>query len=257
MAATRRSTLTTLIEQALRNSPDLHAAQAKLRQARAQRALAGAELFPTLRVRRRDSGRRPAVNPAAAAWRTCSMPDSTPVGNRTCSAASWRGEEAAQADLEASEANLHNVQVSLSAEVALNYVELRNYQTRLEIAKANADSQLEPKLTQWRAEAGLTTALDVEQARSNLEQTRAQIPSLDTGREAEHRLAILLGQQPGTLHSTLANSAKIPEIPERVIVTIPADTLAPTSRRARRRTHAGGGNRANRRSRGQMFRVSI
>ena len=220
-------TLTTLIEQALRNSPDLHAAQAKLRQARAQRALAGAELFPTL------SG-------SAAGQRAKASGQSGGGGVANLFNAgfdaSWepdvfgglrRGEEAAQADLEASEANLHDVQVSLSAEVALNYVELRNYQTRLEIAKANADSQLETlKLTQWRAEAGLTTALDVEQARSNLEQTRAQIPSLDTGRaEAEHRLAILLGQQPGTLHSTLANSAKIPEIPERVIVTIPADTL--------------------------------
>lgn len=220
-------TLTTLIEQALRDSLDLRTAQAKLRQARAQRALAGAERFPTIsgsaagqRVKASgESGGGGTLNLFSAGFDASWEPD---VFGRL-----RRGEEAAQDDLEASEASLHDVQVSLTAEVALNYVELRNFQTRLEIAKANADSQMETlRLTQWRAQAGLTTELDVAQARSNLEQTRAQIPSLDTGRAAaEHRLAILLGQQPGTLRSILANSAKIPEIPERVIVTIPANTL--------------------------------
>ena len=155
------------------------------------------------------------------------MPDSTPVGNRRVRRPpARRGSGPGRSRSQRSQ-SCTNVQVSLSAEVALNYVELRNYQTRLEIAKANADSQLETlKLTQWRAEAGLTTALDVEQ--SSLESRtdpRPNSQSRHRSREAEHRLAILLGQQPGTLHSTLANSAKIPEIPERVIVTIPADTL--------------------------------
>jgi len=138
-----------------------------------------------------------------------------------------RSEEAAQADLEASEASLHDVQVSLVAEVALNYVELRSFQARLDIAKANAASQTETlQLTQWRAQAGLTSALDVEQARANLEQTRAQIPTLETGRtEAEHRLEILLGQRPGTLTNTLADSIGLPHLPARVTVGIPADTL--------------------------------
>jgi len=66
----------------------------------------------------------------------------------------------------------------------------------------------------------------VEQARANLEQTRAQIPTLETSRaEAEHRLEILLGQQPGTLADKLSSSAGIPAIPARVTVGIPADTL--------------------------------
>lgn len=221
------STLNELIEWALQNSLNLRTAQAKLRESRARRALASANQFPT-------------VWASAAGSRTKASAES---GNSATldlySAgfdASWepdvfgglrRSEEAAQADLDASEASLHDAQVSLVAEVALNYVELRAFQSRLDIAKANAASQSETlNLTRWRAEAGLTTALDVEQARSNLEQTRAQIPSLETGRaEAEYRLEILLGQQPGTLGPTLANPAKIPQIPERVIATIPADTL--------------------------------
>ncbi len=221
------STLNGLIEQALQNSLDLRTARAKLREARARRALAGADRFP-------------AVSASAAASRTKASAES---GNGATldlySAgfdASWepdvsgglrRSEEAAQADLDASEASLHGTQVSLTAEVALNYVELRAFQSRLDIAKANAASQSETlNLTRWRAEAGLTTVLDVEQARSNLEQTRAQIPSLETSRtETEHRLEILLGQQPGSLGPALARPAKMPQIPKRVIAPIPADTL--------------------------------
>ncbi|MCP5420110.1 MAG: efflux transporter outer membrane subunit [Gammaproteobacteria bacterium] len=220
-------TLSRLIDQALRDSLDLRTAEAKLRQARAQRALAGAQLFPT-------------VSGSAGGQRVKASGESGGGGTGNLFNAgfdaSWepdvfgglrRGEEAAQADLEASEASLHDVQVSLSAEVALNYVELRNYQTRLEIARANAASQQETlQLTEWRAQAGLTTELDVAQARSNLEQTRAQLPTLDTGRaEAEHRLETLLGLQPGALQASLASPGGVPEIPERIIVIIPADTL--------------------------------
>jgi NodT family efflux transporter outer membrane factor (OMF) lipoprotein len=138
-----------------------------------------------------------------------------------------RGVEAAEADLEASEASLRDTQVSLAAEVALDYVELRAFQAALDIARANAVSQAETlQLTQWRAQAGLTSTLDVEQARANLEQTRAQIPSLETSRaEAEQRLAILLGQPPGALAGRLANPSGIPRLPARVTVGIPAEAL--------------------------------
>jgi len=120
-----------------------------------------------------------------------------------------------------------NTQVSLVAEVALNYVELRAFQARLAIARDNLASQTETlELTGWRAEAGLTSSLDVEQARTNREQTRAQIPSLESSlAQAEHRLAILLGQTPGALHGKLTMSAPIPAAPDSVAIGIPADTL--------------------------------
>ena len=220
-------TLTGLIEQALQSNLDLRAAQAKLREARARRALAGAELFPT--VSGSAAGRRVKASDESGGGGTA---------NRFSAGfdASWeldvfgglrRGEEAAQANLEASQASLDEVQVSLAAEVGLNYTEWRASQVALDIAKANAASQAETlQLTEWREQAGLTTALDVEQARANLEQTRAQIPSLETNRaEAEHRLAILLGQQPGALTDRLAQPGGIPRIPARVTVGIPADTL--------------------------------
>ena len=220
-------TLTGLIEQALQTSLDLRAAQAKLQEARARRALAGAELFPT--VSGSVDGRRVKASGEAGGGGTANQ---FSAGFD----ASWeldvfgglrRGVEAAQASLEASQASLHDVQVSLVAEVGLNYVEWRASQAALAIARANAASQAETlQLTQWRAQAGLTTELDVEQARANLEQTRAQIPSLETNRvEAEHRLEILLGQQPDTLAQRLTQPGGIPRIPARVTVGIPADAL--------------------------------
>jgi NodT family efflux transporter outer membrane factor (OMF) lipoprotein len=212
--------------EALDANPDLKSARAKLREARARRLLAGAE-------------RLPGVTGSASASRAWSGEDSGGGARNLFSAgfdASWepdvfggiaRGIEAAQADQEARQASLDNTRVTLVAEVALNYVELRANQGRLAIARDNLASQAETlQLTEWRAEAGLTTILDVEQARANLEQTRAQIPAYETGQaEARNRLAILLGKTPGALDAPLDQPGRIPAVPDRVLVGIPADTL--------------------------------
>jgi NodT family efflux transporter outer membrane factor (OMF) lipoprotein len=138
-----------------------------------------------------------------------------------------RSVEAAEADLDRAGANLGDTQVSLAAEVALNYVELRALQARLGIARANLASQSETlQLTEWRAEAGLVSGQDVEQARTNREQTRAQIPNLETSSaEAEHRLDLLLGKAPGTLHARLVPAGELPDVPTGIAVGIPADVL--------------------------------
>jgi NodT family efflux transporter outer membrane factor (OMF) lipoprotein len=212
--------------EALEANPDLKSARAKLREARARRLLAGAE-------------RLPGVTGSASASRAWSGEDSGGGARNLFSAgfdASWepdvfggiaRGIEAAQADQQARQASLDNTRVTLAAEVALNYVELRAYQGRLDIARNNLASQAETlQLTEWRAEAGLTTILDVEQARANLKQTRAQIPAYETGQaEARNRLAILLGKAPGELNARLDAPGRIPAVPEQVLVGIPADTL--------------------------------
>lgn len=221
------ATLSELVEQALRGNTDLRSAQARLREARARRALAGAAFYPS----------------ATASGSAGSNKSSSEIGSGNTTElysagfdASWepdvfggvrRGREAAQADLQASAANLYNTQVTLVAEVARNYVELRAFQARLAIARNNLASQAETlQLTEWRAQAGLVSSLDVEQARANVEQTRAQIPSLETSlAESEHRLAILLGQAPGTLREKFAAPAPIPTGSDQVAIGIPADVL--------------------------------
>ncbi len=219
--------LADLVDEALQSSPDLRMAQAKLREARSRREVASA-------------GRFPEVSAVGSTSRSHASEETGSGESRNLFSAgfdaSWevdvfggirRSIEAAEADLETSQANLDNSRVSLVAEVGLNYIELRGLQIRLSIARNNLASQSETlQLTEWRAQAGLVSNQDVEQARSNREQTRAQIPSLATSlTEAEHRLDILLGKTPGTLHARLAENGKLPTMPASIAVEIPANAL--------------------------------
>ncbi|MEW6131929.1 MAG: efflux transporter outer membrane subunit [Pseudomonadota bacterium] len=235
--------LSALVEEALQASPDMRSAQARLREARARRTVAEAGLFPgvdaSLDARRSKSSAETGTGAARNVYGAgfdASWEIDVFGGTR-------RSIEAAEADLQSSEAGLHDVQVSLAAEIALNYVELRAYQLRLRIARDNLASQAETlQLTDWRAQAGLVSSQDVEQARTNYEQTRAQMPNLERSyAEAENRLAILLGNPPGSLHERLtAAPARLPDAPATVAIGIPADTLRqrPDVRAAERRLAA-------------------
>jgi outer membrane protein TolC len=184
-----------LIDTATRAAPDVRAAQARLRQARATRGLAVANLYPAIGA---SAGGGDQSQSLYAAGFDASWEPSIFGGLRDAA-------EAARADAAAAEASLESTRASLAAEVALEYVTLRVSQQRLAIVRANVASQTETlQITEWRELAGLTTRLDVEQARTNLEQSRAAIPSLETARaEAEHRLAILTGRAPGSLTKLL------------------------------------------------------
>lgn len=219
--------LSGLIEQALRGGLDLRTAQAKLREARARRALVGADRFPIVTASGAASVSKGSAETGAGKTRELYNAGFDASWEPDVFGGLRRGAEAAQADLEAAAENLYAVQVSLTSEVALNYVELRAFQERLTIARANVASQSETlQLARWRAQAGLTSTLDVEQARSNLAQTRAQIPTLETGSaEAQHRLEILLGHTPGALAGRLSDMTGLPQPPARVTVAIPANTL--------------------------------
>lgn len=217
-----------LMAEALAGAPDLRSAQARLRQARANRDLAAANLMPSLGVSGsamrsrtgRDAGGNDTAQTRYAAGFDASWEAPILGGLRDAAAA-------ATADAAAAAAGLEAVQVSLAAEVALNYVDLRSYQLRLRIAHANVASQEETlQIADWRQQAGLATVLDVEQARTNLEQSRASIPGLASGRAAaEHRLAVLTGQPPGALQARLAATQPLPTPPQAVAAGIPADVL--------------------------------
>ncbi|WP_156679627.1 efflux transporter outer membrane subunit [Sphingomonas profundi] len=136
-----------------------------------------------------------------------------------------RSVEAARADAAASEANLHDVQLSIASEVALNYVQARLAQSRLGIARANLASQDETlQIVGWRVQAGLVSALDLEQARQLRATTAASIPSLDTSYvAAANRLAVLLGEAPGAVTAMLDPGAPVPLAP--AAVAIPAEVM--------------------------------
>jgi NodT family efflux transporter outer membrane factor (OMF) lipoprotein len=213
------TTLNDLIEQALAGSPDLRTAQARLRQARSERGIAASTLKPVVSAGAAvsDGRARPlAFSPGFdASWEPDVFGGARAAVN------------AATADTDATLADLYATQVSLVAEVALNYGDLRTTQQRLEIARSNEASQSETlDLTTFRAQAGLVSSVDVEQARSNLEQTRSQTPSFESAIAQQiHRLGTLTGQAPEALTSRLSEIAALPQVPETVAVGIPADTL--------------------------------
>jgi NodT family efflux transporter outer membrane factor (OMF) lipoprotein len=242
------------VDEALRGAPSLKLARAKVRAARAQRGAAGADLSPS-------------VTGSASATRSTASTRAGGVRGATTRYgagldASWeldlfggvrRGVEAAQADLEASEADAQGAQVALVAEVAGAYTDARAAQLRLAIARRAAESQAQTlQLTEWRAQAGLVSVQDVDQARANLETTRSQVPALELGQaQAEHQLDVLLGQAPGSVHARLAapavsgqvsaaTGAALPASPARLAVGIPADALRqrPDVRAAERRLAA-------------------
>ncbi|KAF0177610.1 MAG: outer membrane protein [Nitrospirae bacterium] len=251
--------LTGLVNRAVEKNTDLRKAKARVREARARRGVSGAALFPSVDASasiQRSKGSTQG-GPADGS-NSLSTTGNAQVGNSSESSlyttgfdASWeldlfggkrRAVEAAQADLEANEEDLNSVLVSLTAEVATNYVDLRSFQTRLSIAEVNRDLQQETyQITQWRSEAGLTTDLDVEQAKYNLEQTTAQIPTLQTGVEkAKNRLAVLLGLNPGSLENEMSERKSVPVASEEIAYGIPADVLRnrPDVRRAERQLAA-------------------
>ena len=234
--------LSNLMDRAIAGNLDLKKAQARIREARARRGVAEAGLFPSLNVAGSATVSRSSEDTGSGMRREL---------YRTGFDASWevdvfggvrRSVEAAQGDLEASAADYQAVLVSLLAEVAVNYVEARTFQTQLQVAEENLKAQAETlQLTEWRFTAGLVSSLDVEQAKTNLENTRAQLPRLRSNIEAaKNRLAILLGVFPGTLEAQLTARKPIPEAPMEVAVGVPAEALRrrPDVRRAERQLAA-------------------
>jgi multidrug efflux system outer membrane protein len=214
--------LSQLVEEALQASPSIDLARAKLREARAQRNLAVADLLPSINASG-NATRTKNDGPAATNYRAgldASWEPDIFGGKR-------RSLQAAAAELQSTAESLHDTQVSLSAEVALNYVDVRSLQARVAIAEENLALQTETRqIAEWRYQAGLVGCLDADQARSTEAQTRAQIPALQTSlAEARNRIAVLLGAAPGALDERFAVVAPIPAVPQHVTIGIPADIL--------------------------------
>ncbi|WP_319521809.1 efflux transporter outer membrane subunit [uncultured Desulfosarcina sp.] len=219
-----------LIEKTLIANPDLKQAIARVRQSRASRAMTAADRFPTLDVGGSVTTNR--ISKDSSSTESGIERDWYEAGFD----AGWevdvfggvrRSVEAADADLQAVQAELDDVRVSLAAEVARNYIEARTYQYRLDVAMANIKAQEETvDLIESRFEAGLSNELDTQQARYNLEDTRSQLPGLRSGLEAaKNRLAVLTGQAPGSLREQLEERLPIPVPPLTVAVGVPANTL--------------------------------
>jgi NodT family efflux transporter outer membrane factor (OMF) lipoprotein len=215
--------LSQLVQQALQANTSIRSAQAALQQARALRDVKVANALPGISL----SG--------SAQRNQTEFAD----GNNSFRAgldASWEldvfgavrsGVNASEADTLASLASLRDVQVSITAEVALAYIQLRGQQAQLAIAQNNLSSQSETlQLTDWREQAGLVTSLEVEQAKAATAQTSAQVPALTASiAKTRHSLAVLTGQRPLELDLLLLPSQPVPNAADLSASAIPADTL--------------------------------
>jgi multidrug efflux system outer membrane protein len=238
--------LESLVTRAVQSNLGLRVAEARVREARAQRGVIAADLWPTVGATGSYTRNRLSKHGYLATL----LPPGTPVDYNLYEAdfdASWeidvfggtrRAVEAAGAEVAAAEFNRRDVLVSLLAEVARNYIEARGLQQRLTIAGQNAAAQRDAlNITRDRYRQGLTSDLDVQQAAALLSATEAQIPALEILLKASiHRLGVLLGQPPGALLTELSSAAPVPALPPEVPVDLPADLLRrrPDVRRAER-----------------------
>ena len=233
--------LNSLMDRAAQSNKDLRIAEAHVRQARAQRIIAAA------------TG---SVNTSVSSTRSRRSFNTTSSGGtdnlfQAGFDAGWeldifggvrRAVEAADASVDASREDLRAAMVSLNAEVARNYLELRGNQRRYAVARENiATQQKTVDLVQGRLEMGLGNELDLANARTELAMTQAQIPSLQTSiRQAMYQLAILLGQDPASLIAELSPEGNIPSVPQNLPISMPSDLLRqrPDIRAAERRLAA-------------------
>ena len=138
-----------------------------------------------------------------------------------------RAIESASASWLATAADYDNALVSLTADVANSYINIRTLEKRIAIALQNVETQKESlKIAEARYRYGTASLLDVEQARTQLNNTMASIPSLKAQqRQQENALCVLLGMAPKDLAEMLEGPSDIPVSPTEIVVGIPADLL--------------------------------
>jgi len=150
--------------------------------------------------------------------------------------------EGADASVEASADARRGALVSVLAEIARDYMQLRGLQAQLAITRQNiATEQDTLDLTKDRLRGGLTTELDVANAAAQLQTTRAQVPPLEQQQaQSINALSLLLAEAPGALRSELMEPHPVPPVPPRVPVGVPSELARrrPDIRQAEAQLHA-------------------
>jgi NodT family efflux transporter outer membrane factor (OMF) lipoprotein len=222
------STLARLVKEVVHENLDVRAAEARVRGARSARAEAAFDLAPTVTVgggytRQRISG---ASFPIGSGI----FPDQSLWDGGFD--ASWeldlfgrvrRNVQAQGAFVAVTREDLRDVQVSLTAEVARAYFELRGAQEQLSVAQRNAENQRNTLVvTQQRLDAGRGTAFDTERAQAQLSFTLASIPVLESRvRQAQYQIGVLVGRPPASVAAELDAPAPLPALPATVVVASP------------------------------------
>ena len=229
-----------LVGMAYSQNLTLRTAGLRVLEARAQRGVKVGEFFPQVQ---QATGEYQRINLS----RKTAGGSPNPFSNNWAygADASWeldvwgqfrRGIESADASLYSWVFNYDDALVTLVSDVATAYVNIRAFDERLALARENVTVQQRSlDIAQARFQAGGTTELDVQQAKSLLASTQSYIPVFEIGRrQAENQLCILLGTPPRQLSDLLGEAKPIPSAPPSVAVGIPAALIRrrPDVRRA-------------------------
>ncbi|MGO9170790.1 MAG: efflux transporter outer membrane subunit [Rhodomicrobium sp.] len=217
-----------LMDEAIAGNLDVTSAKAKIREARAARREAAAGLFPVAEGSASAQRIQTAASPSVI--RTLSNQFQGGLD------ASWeldffgaiaRSVEAASYGAEAAGDDLRAALLTLSGDVAANYIEARGYQARIELARRTVASQRETAgLTRAKFEAGSASAVDTAKADALAASTAANLPSYEASyAEAVHRLSVLTGREPGFLIALMKRPRAIPTAQKPLPAGIPADIL--------------------------------
>jgi NodT family efflux transporter outer membrane factor (OMF) lipoprotein len=235
--------LADLIEEALRANTDVQIAESRLTSARTARRLAAFDLVPTVTASGSSVRQQASIAQLPGFGRQLPPEQLWDVGFD----AAWeldlygrvsRTVRAQGAFSAAAEYGLADVQVTVAAEVARTYFELRGSEQQLAVAQRNADNQRRTvALTQDRLAGGRGTAFDTERARSILYLTLATMPQLEAEiARNRNRIAVLLGRTPDMLPHALLEAGALPRLPDSLDIGTPSNLLRrrPDVRRAER-----------------------
>lgn len=229
--------LSELVGAAYQQNLTLRVAGFRILEARALRAIAVGSVFPQLQQASADYSHN--LIPGSGFDRHFSRWNG--AFNLACELDFWgrfrRAVEAADADLDASVENYGDVLVTLVADVATTYVDIRTLQRRLILVNRNLEGQRGTfELAETRFIEGLASEIDMQEAKSNFAQTDAFVPLLEIAmRQSQNQLCVLLGILPEDLSRRLGDMP-IPSTPLDIAVGIPAELLVrrPDVRRAER-----------------------
>src|SRR5436305_5528063 len=253
--------LQTLIARALQSNLALQTAASRSREAREQEIIAGAAEWPKVNATGAALNLHSNSNPlgalaggGAGGQSTANQSTNIKLYNLGFDA-TWeldifggtrRAVEAAQANTEAAAWEMRDGEISLTAEVANDYLSLRAAQARMAIFRTEIQRQQNAlALVHARARAGFVTQLDVNQQKALVNTTAAELPGLEADARAyEHAIAVLLAQQPETFTAELESTAPLPPIPATLPVGLPSELLRrrPDIREAERKLAAATAN---------------
>jgi multidrug efflux system outer membrane protein len=238
-----------LIARALQSNLDLLAAASRVREAREQEIISGAAGLPQVNAGGLAAGAHSDTNFLSKLEGQSSAPTVGTSGGAASSSgplnaslfsvgfdATWevdvfggvrRSVEAAQANADAAVWQMRDGEVTLTAEIATDYLTLRATQERIAILREETQAQQDLlHMIQARAASGFGTQLDVNQQSTLADSTLAQIPELEGEvRALEHAIAVLLAENPDAMATELDSSAVLPPMPSSLPVGLPSDLL--------------------------------